>query len=80
MRSISVLLALSAGAMFAQDRYERLMRDILIFDTNIDTPRYFVDEGYKLADEPGYYELGVEHAIDETRRSTRARLYTVPSR
>ena len=59
MRSISVLLALSAGAMFAQDRYERLMRDILIFDAHIDTPRYFVDEGYKLADEHGYYELDI---------------------
>lgn len=33
------------------------MRDILIFDAHIDTPRYFVDEGYRLADEHPYYEL-----------------------
>jgi hypothetical protein len=59
MRSISVLLVLSAGAMFAQDRYERLMQDILIFDAHIDTPRYFVDEGYKLEAEHGYYELDI---------------------
>ena len=37
----------------------RLMRDILIFDAHIDTPRYFVDEGYRLADEHGYYELDI---------------------
>ncbi|HZO53419.1 MAG TPA: dipeptidase [Bryobacteraceae bacterium] len=44
--------------LFAQqDRYERLMRDLLILDAHIDTPRYFLDEGYKLADEHGYYEL-----------------------
>jgi len=33
------------------------MRDLLIFDAHIDTPRYFLDEGFKLADEHGYYEL-----------------------
>lgn len=48
---------LCPGAAPAQDRFERLMRDILIFDAHIDTPRYFVDEGYRLADEHGYYEL-----------------------
>ena len=36
-----------------------MMRDLLIFDAHIDTPRYFVDEGYKLADEHGYYELDI---------------------
>jgi len=56
------LFALLSAALFlsqasAQDRFDRLMRDILIFDAHIDTPRYFVDEGYKLADEHGYYEL-----------------------
>jgi len=54
-----LLLVLSAGALLAQDRYARLMRDILIFDAHIDTPRYFVDENYKLADEHGYYELDI---------------------
>jgi membrane dipeptidase len=38
-------------------RYERLMKDILIFDAHIDTPRLFVDEGYQLADRHSYYEL-----------------------
>src|SRR6266567_4580901 len=38
-------------------RYERLMKDILIFDAHIDTPRFFADEGYRLADRHSYYEL-----------------------
>src|SRR5215471_971637 len=42
----------------AQDaRFDRLMKDILIFDAHIDTPRYFLDEGYRLADRHTYYEL-----------------------
>lgn len=53
-----LVLFLSAACFLpAQDRYERLMRDLLIFDAHIDTPRYFLDEGYKLADEHRYYEL-----------------------
>ncbi len=53
-----LVLFLSAACLLAaQDRYERLMRDLLIFDAHIDTPRYFLDERYKLADEHGYYEL-----------------------
>lgn len=47
------------GLLPAQDRFDRLMRDILIFDAHIDTPRYFVDEGYRLADDHGYYELDI---------------------
>jgi membrane dipeptidase len=35
------------------------MRDILIFDAHIDTPRYFLDEGYRLTDEHRYYELDI---------------------
>ena len=54
-----LILVLLALPLLAQDRYSRLMRDILIFDAHIDTPRYFVDEGYKLADEHGYYELDI---------------------
>ncbi len=56
------LVFFCAAALYAQssqDRYERLMKDILIFDAHIDTPRYFLDEGYKLADEHGYYELDI---------------------
>jgi membrane dipeptidase len=50
-------IVLFAAVLPAQDRYERLMKDILILDAHIDTPRYFIDEGYRLADEHGYYEL-----------------------
>ena len=52
------LFVLFSLACAAQDgRYERLMKDILIFDAHIDTPRYFLDEGYRLADRHAYYEL-----------------------
>jgi membrane dipeptidase len=43
----------------AQDRYERLMQDLLILDAHIDTPRYFIDEDYRLAEKHGYYELDI---------------------
>ena len=59
MLRLLLLLAVVAGPALAQSRYERLLRDILIFDSHIDTPRYFVDEGYRLADEHGYYELDI---------------------
>lgn len=60
LRALAVFVLLSS-TVFAQpgDRAERLLRDILIFDAHIDTPRYFVDEGYKLADHHGYYELDI---------------------
>ena len=54
-----ILVLLSAGLLAAQDRAERLLRDILIFDAHIDTPRYFVDEGYRLQDKHDYYELDI---------------------
>jgi membrane dipeptidase len=58
MRAAFLLLsAFGLGTVWAQDRYESLLRDLLIFDAHIDTPRYFVDEGYRLADEHSYYEL-----------------------
>lgn len=59
MCRLAALLALMAGLLSAQDRFERLMRDLLIFDAHIDTPRYVVDEGYRFADEHGYYELDI---------------------
>jgi len=52
-------MLLICSVVAAQERFERLMRDILIFDAHIDTPRYIVDEGYRLADEHGYYELDI---------------------
>jgi membrane dipeptidase len=53
----ATVAVLATGPLVAQDRYERLMKDILVFDAHIDTPRYFVDEGYRLAEEHSYYEL-----------------------
>ena len=54
-----LLLLFYVGFLPAQDRFDRLMRDLLIFDAHIDTPRYFVDEAYRLADEHKYYELDI---------------------
>ena len=50
MHRMVLVFVLCPVLLPAQDRFERLMRDILIFDAHIDTPRYFVDEGYRLAD------------------------------
>jgi membrane dipeptidase len=35
------------------------MKDLLIFDAHIDTPRYFADENYRLRDRHNYYELDI---------------------
>jgi len=59
MIRLVLLLAIGTFVLPAQDRFSRLMRDILIFDAHIDTPRYFVDEGYRLRDEHDYYELDI---------------------
>lgn len=49
---------LLAGLCSGQDsRYERLMKDILIFDAHIDTPRLFLDENFRLAERHSYYQL-----------------------
>jgi membrane dipeptidase len=52
-------LVLAYFLMQAEPRFERLMRDLLIFDAHIDTPRYTVDEGYHWVDEHPYYETDV---------------------
>jgi membrane dipeptidase len=57
MHRFAPIALLTAALLPAQDRFDRLMKDILILDAHIDTPRYFVDERYRLADEHGYYEL-----------------------
>ena len=59
MKNLVLLTLLAAAQLPAQDRFARLLRDILIFDAHIDTPRYFVDEGYRLRDEHKYYELDI---------------------
>jgi membrane dipeptidase len=53
---IVLLTVALANAQTTQERFDRLMRDILIFDAHVDMPRYIVDEGYKIAEEHSYYE------------------------
>ena len=48
---------LQAGTV--AERFERLMRDIFIFDAHVDTPRYTVDEGYRWDEEHPYYETDI---------------------
>jgi membrane dipeptidase len=42
-----------------EQRFQALMRDILIFDAHVDTPRYVVDEGYRMEQEHAYYETDI---------------------
>lgn len=56
--------SLVATTLFAQtenpqQRFDRLMKDILILDTHIDTPWYIVDEGYDVGVEHDYYETDI---------------------
>jgi membrane dipeptidase len=56
--------SLVAAALFAQSespqqRFDRLMKDILILDAHIDTPWHMVDEGYDLGVEHDYYETDI---------------------
>ena len=53
---LSTALA-SAQSADRSQRFERLMEDILIVDTHIDTPRYILDEGY---------DFGIENSVRET--------------
>src|SRR5262249_37444502 len=57
MRLAWVFLFFSLACSGRDSRYEQLMKDILIFDEHIDTPRLFLDENYRLADRHSYYEL-----------------------
>src|SRR5262249_44228190 len=50
-------LLFSLACSGQDSRYQQLMKDILIFDAHIDTPRLFLDENYRLADRHSYYEL-----------------------
>ncbi len=54
-----LLLLGAALAQGTEERFDRLMRDLLIVDTHVDTPGYVVDEGYQLAEEHGYYEADI---------------------
>lgn len=55
--TLLALLLLPAGDL--NDRLERLLRDILIFDAHVDTPRYSIDEGYQWSEEHAYYETDI---------------------
>jgi membrane dipeptidase len=58
--SLSLLFVFwTAYAQSPQQRFETLMRDLLILDSHIDTPGYIVDEGYQLAEEHRYYETDI---------------------
>jgi membrane dipeptidase len=61
--SLATLSLLAAAALYsaqnANQRFERLMRDLLILDSHIDTPGYIVDEGYQLGEEHRYYETDI---------------------
>ena len=48
-----------AGAPSIDERFERLMKDVLIIDLHVDTPRYIADEGYDVGVEHGYYETDI---------------------
>jgi len=59
------------------------MKDILIFDAHIDTPRLFIDEAYRLADRHSYYELDLPRIREDTSGrscsvSTRSRRILLP--
>src|SRR5215470_9362282 len=64
MRSWRVLASLLLGtALLAQptgsERLDRLLKDLLIIDTHVDTAGYVVDEGYQMAAEHRYYEADI---------------------
>jgi len=62
MRRLALLACLAVIACARetpQQRLERLMRDILIADTHIDTPGYVVDEGYRMGEVHDYYETDI---------------------
>jgi len=64
MRSWRVSASLLLGtALLAQptasERLDRLLKDLLIIDTHVDTAGYVVDEGYQMTEEHHYYEADI---------------------
>lgn len=78
MVRFALLSFLTVTALAAQDRFTRIMRDILIFDAHIDTPRYFVDEGYRLSDRHSYYELDIPRMREGKLGAVMFGLYAQP--
>jgi len=52
-------VTLLAQSETASARFDRLLKDILIIDTHIDTPWHMVDEGYDMGVEHQYYETDI---------------------
>jgi membrane dipeptidase len=51
------MLLLAQGS--PEQRFERLMKDILIIDTHVDTPWHVLDEGYDVGARNTYYEADI---------------------
>src|SRR6476620_7895335 len=56
---LGLAAAWTAYPQTSQQRFDALMRDLLILDSHVDTPGYIVDEGYQLAEEHRYYEADI---------------------
>ena len=63
MQWLSLVLFLAAAILPAQEtadqRLARLMQELIIIDTHVDTPWYVVDEGYDVGVEHNYYEADI---------------------
>ena len=57
LASLSCVLAIAQQNADADQRFSRLMEDILIVDTHIDTPRYILEAAY---------DFGIENDVRET--------------
>lgn len=53
------LLCFISRAETPEQRSQRLLNDILIIDTHVDTPNYILDEKYQLQEKHGYYEADI---------------------
>ena len=78
MTRLAPLFLFAALILPAQDRFTNLMKDILIFDAHIDTPRYFADEAYRLRDRHNYYELDIPRMKEGKLGAVMFGLYAQP--
>jgi membrane dipeptidase len=56
---IPFLICLTLRAETPDQRAQRLLSDILIIDTHVDTPNAILDEKYQLQEKHGYYEADI---------------------
>ncbi len=62
VRLLSGLLltaGMMAGAQGVDERFENLMKDILVVDLHVDTPRYVLDEDYDFGIQHAFYEADI---------------------